>query len=239
MSGSKRFLRAAAGIAAGVCVFLCILLSVVYAQVTNANQMYSGFIQFADTSAKGVPASAYGAYAQALTQYMTGARDDLTVTAADGTAYPAFSEKEMAHMADVRGLVRGIGFLRFIFGGAGLLILGLMVWRRSRQGETREQALRAVVRYLAGGALVLFGLVLALGAWGFISFDSLFVAFHQVAFRNRLWLLNPRENLLIMLMPTRFFIWYARDIVFHCWPALAVMLAAMGAARYRAVSSDA
>ena len=71
------------------------------------------------------------------------------------------------------------------------------------------------------------------------AFEAAFIALHRLLFANNLWLLNPNRDLLIMLMPTRFFIWYARDIVFRCWPALAVMLAAMGAARYRAVSSDA
>ena len=223
MSTARRVFSAAAGIAAGVCVFLCILLSVVYTQVTNANLIYNGFLSYADTSAKGVPASAYGAYASALSGYMTGQRDDLTVTASDGSAYPGFSEKELLHMRDVRGLVRGLNILRFVLGGAGLAAFALLAWSRRRRGETWEQALRAVVGGLSGGALVLSGLALILAVWGFVSFDSLFVAFHHLVFRNRMWLLNPREDLLIMLMPTPFFAWYARQLLTACLPVLLCM----------------
>ena len=45
-----------------------------------------------------------------------------------------------------------------------------------------------------------------------IDFDSLFVLFHKVAFTNDLWLLDPRTDLLIRLMPIEFFISYAAII---------------------------
>ena len=45
-----------------------------------------------------------------------------------------------------------------------------------------------------------------------IDFNSLFVLFHQVAFRNDLWLLDPQTDLLIRLMPIEFFISYAAII---------------------------
>ena len=45
--------------------------------------------------------------------------------------------------------------------------------------------------------------------WGAVDFDSLFVLFHRLSFSNSLWLLNPRTDLLIRLMPTDFFIHYA------------------------------
>ena len=42
--------------------------------------------------------------------------------------------------------------------------------------------------------------------WAAIHFDSFFVTFHRIAFRNTLWVLNPRESLLIRLMPETLFI---------------------------------
>ena len=39
-----------------------------------------------------------------------------------------------------------------------------------------------------------------------IDFDGLFVTFHRIAFTNDGWLLNPRTDLLIRLMPESFFI---------------------------------
>ena len=53
----------------------------------------------------------------------------------------------------------------------------------------------------AAGALCL-GLLL----WGLIDFGSLFTVFHRLAFTNEGWLLDPRTDLLIRLMPTPFFV---------------------------------
>ena len=41
--------------------------------------------------------------------------------------------------------------------------------------------------------------------WAAVSFDGLFLTFHRVAFRNDLWLLDPRTDLLIRLMPSALF----------------------------------
>ena len=207
----------------GACAFLCMLSSIAYTQITNSSQMLKGFYQFADTSLKGVSATAYPDYAKAVTGYMTGAQADLTVKAADGTERPGFSERELAHMADVRGLVRGLNLFRFVTGGLALLGFGLNWWSGRKKGE-RETAMKAAVKGAAVGSYLLLGLLLALAVWGAVNFTGLFVTFHRVFFSNDLWLLNPREHLLIMLMPTPFFVWYVKQIALGCWPILALML---------------
>ena len=209
---------------AGMCAFLYSLSGIAYTQITNSSLMLNGFNQFADTSLKGVSASAYPDYAKAITGYMTGERNDLTVTAADGTERPGFSEKELAHMADVRGLVRGLNIFRYVNGALALLIFGAYCFV-GRRRESREALLRGLLRGMAAGAYVLLGMILALAVWGTVNFTGLFVTFHKVLFSNNLWLLNPREDLLIMLMPTSFFVWYAKKIVLACLPILAVMAA--------------
>ena len=52
----------------------------------------------------------------------------------------------------------------------------------------------------------------ALTVWAVIDFHSLFTLFHHAFFSNELWLLNPRQDLLLQLMPTGFFIDYAARI---------------------------
>ena len=221
-----RILKSLALATAGFCAFLCVLASVAYTQITSSAQMLNGFYQFADTSLKGVPASAYSDYATAITRYLAGQRDGLTVTAADGTERPGFSERELTHMADVRGLVQTLNALRYVCGGLALAGFGLYFYgETAKKGKSRETALHDILNGAAAGAYLLLGLILALVIWGAVDFNSLFLTFHRVMFRNDLWLLNPREHLLIMLMPTPFFVWYARQIALACWPALALMVA--------------
>ena len=50
------------------------------------------------------------------------------------------------------------------------------------------------------------GVVLIFGIWAAVNFNGLFVTFHKVAFRNDGWLLNPKTDLLIRLMPISFFV---------------------------------
>ena len=208
---------------AGLCAFLFVLSGIAYSQITNSAQMLSGFNQFADTSLKGVSASAYPDYADVITGYLTGQRNGLTVVAADGTERPGFSEKETRHMADVRGLVRSLSLFRYLTGGTAHVIPALFLCLE-RGKESREALLRDMLKGAAIGSYILLGVILALAVWGAVNFTGLFVTFHKALFRNNLWLLNPREDLLIMLMPTSFFVWYAGQIALACLPVLAVML---------------
>ena len=61
-------------------------------------------------------------------------------------------------------------------------------------------------RGILTGLRIMLGALLILLVWALIDFDGLFVAFHRTAFTNDGWLLNPRTDLLIRLMPLRFFI---------------------------------
>ena len=218
-----RFFRGFMLTLAGMCVFLYMLSGVAYTQITSSSQMLNGFNQFADTSLKGVPASAYPDYAKVITGYLTGKRNNLKVTAEDGTERPGFSEKELAHMADVRGLVRGLKVFLFVSGAVALLVFGTHLFLR--RSKTRKVLLRGLLKGAAAGAYVLLGVILALAVWGAVNFTGLFVTFHKVFFSNSLWLLNPREHLLIMLMPTPFFVWYAKQIALACLPIFALMAA--------------
>jgi integral membrane protein (TIGR01906 family) len=52
--------------------------------------------------------------------------------------------------------------------------------------------------------------VVLVGVLSLLDFDALWTRFHQIAFRNDLWLLDPRTDYLIMLFPEPF--WLAATI---------------------------
>ena len=45
-----------------------------------------------------------------------------------------------------------------------------------------------------------------MAVWAAVDFEGLFVTFHRVAFPQGGWVLDPRTDLLIRLMPVSFFI---------------------------------
>lgn len=129
---------------------------------------------------------------------LNGARDDLAMTAAvNGVEQPVFNEREIAHMADVKGLfdlerrVRAI----FVWLGLALLALGLPGpgWARRLMGAG-----------LIGQAFWLSLLAFA-AAWAAIDFNGVFLRFHGLLFANDLWQLNPATDLMIRMLPEKFF----------------------------------
>ena len=148
----------------------------------------------------GLPDQQYPEMGHMITDYLMGRRDDFQYyfTDSDGNMVVCFSAHEENHMADCRRLIGIAGSSRWILAGVSLvLIIAGIVLREYRKS-------------LANGVLAGFGvsvlMCLAGLAWGLMSFDSLFTAFHRLLFTNEGWILDARTDMLIRLMPTSFFV---------------------------------
>ena len=102
-----------------------------------------------------------------------------------------------------------------------LLAAGLVLLRRSRE------LLRGWCTVFVRVATVFLALIGALGFAALVDFNRFWTLFHQIFFRNDLWLLNPATSVLIQMVPEAFFsaivtkilIWFA--VVMIIWFALA------------------
>ena len=56
---------------------------------------------------------------------------------------------------------------------------------------------------LWGGSATL-AILLAVGLFALVGFDSLFLIFHQISFSNNLWQLDPRTDYLLIMFPLGF-----------------------------------
>ena len=101
-------------------------------------------------------------------------------------------------MADVRGLIRLDRTVLWISlaAAAALTVYGLLSRRTAPEFR----------RGIRAGLLIFAVLAGADALWALANFDGLFITFHRLAFTNDGWLLNPRTDLLIRLMPESFFI---------------------------------
>lgn len=137
-----------------------------------------------------------------LLDYLRDERDDLdvVVTLDSGAKEQMFNEREIMHMVDVKDLYSGAMLVKWIC--LGILVLGtaLMLWRFD---------LKMALTHLFRGyrvSLIVFGvLILALGAFVIIDFNRFWNLFHQVFFRNDLWILNPETDRMILMVPSYFF----------------------------------
>ena len=152
-------------------------------------------LQAAPPETSGLPEGEYPGVGTMTAEYLTGKREAFQYTVQGAEV---FQEHEAAHMADCRDLIRLDLLLCFGSGTAALLLAAAGLFRP----ETRTDCLRGMLRGLGGFAV----LGACFGIWALADFNGLFVTFHRVAFRNDGWLLNPKTDLLIRLMPTAFFI---------------------------------
>ena len=187
----------------GVILAWAVILFTVTAAVCgiagNGGLMASEMLKNAPPETTGLPEAEYAAVGQMTADYLTGRTEVFQHTFSDGhgAVYQCFQPHEAEHMADCRRLIRLAMALEGVFGVTvvGTLLMGLLM--RSR----RKGIARGVILGLRSAGIVGTGLL----AWGLIDFDGLFTAFHRIAFTNDGWLLDPRTDLLIRLMPTGFF----------------------------------
>jgi len=179
---------------------LALLAAAVYVPGTAEWVMRPLMEHFAPPEDTHLPAEEYGPVVGMITRYLQG--DEIPfqhVFLMNGAQYAAFNAKEQHHMADVQSLFhlcRTVGWT-----SAGVAIALAVILRRTFPWRIFRRTLIAIL------AAVTAVIILAC-----IDFDSLFILFHQLAFANDLWLLDPKTDLLIRLMPLEFFISYAAII---------------------------
>ena len=150
--------------------------------------------------------------------YMRGIEDGLNIeTTVGGERRLFFSEREIHHMDDVRLLFDGGRMLRNVSLALFLLTGAFLLWQK-RDGWT------AAMKCWRGAAFGLLGGFVVLGGVIAVSFSRAFTIFHEIFFNNDLWILDPRVDLLVNIVPTPFFI----DIALFIGVVYAALLALTG-----------
>ncbi|MGL5434710.1 MAG: TIGR01906 family membrane protein [Lachnospiraceae bacterium] len=132
--------------------------------------------------------------------YLRGNRDDLHVdTIVDGQAREFFNDREIAHMEDVRGLfLTAIAIRKVCLGLIAGCIIALIL--------TKADIRRGLPRQICIGTVAFFGVLALLTGIIATDFSKYFIIFHEIFFENDLWILDPRTDLLINIVPEPFFV---------------------------------
>lgn len=132
--------------------------------------------------------------------FLRGKRDHLHVfTVMGGEEREFFNEREIAHMEDVRKLfLGGLALRRICLIAAAVCAAVLWIWRREEFG-------RLFARSLCIGAGLFFAFALVIAGVISTNFSKYFVVFHKIFFDNDLWILDPRTDMLINIVPEPFF----------------------------------
>lgn len=183
-----------------------VLLSASIAGAVNCLWLYKyGFDKYDVGQTTGLADAELEKAARGLISYFNSDDEPISVTVVkDGEPFGLFNQREIAHLADVKGLIRLDYWLLL---GASVYALGYSGLSLSfRRPGYRHRLATGVV---AGSGLTL-ALMLALGLAVLLDFDRFFWQFHVISFSNDFWQLDPTQDYLIMLFPQGF--WYQATI---------------------------
>ena len=201
-----------------------LLLAFSVAWAVNDAALYAqGFAKYGISQRTGISEADLVRVGADLRRYFNSGEEPLAIRApVYGAERELFNQREVDHMRDVKGLVRGVYWVALAAGVyLGLSILAGLLWARQR-------SVYQLPRLLLAGSLVTVVLVAAVGLFALVGFDALFLVFHRISFANDLWQLDPRTDYLLIMFPTGF--WFDATIrVASTAVAGAVALAALGA----------
>ncbi|HEY33438.1 MAG TPA: DUF1461 domain-containing protein [Dehalococcoidia bacterium] len=176
----------------------------------NSHWLYtSGFERYDVSQNTGLSEVELERIATELIDYFNSPEEYVNITAnKDGQSFELFTEEEIIHFCDVKGLFR-LDF--YVLLGTGIFVVGYaavsLLWRRPQYWRGLAWAT------LVGGGITLV-LMLALGVGTLLDFDQLFLKFHLLSFSNEFW---STEGYMVLLFPHDF--WYNTAI--YCAAATA------------------
>lgn len=132
--------------------------------------------------------------------YLRGNRADLVVnTIVDGEEREFFNDREKAHMIDVQNLFMGGLWIRRIAMLVFVLAIVVLI-------KTKADWKRLLPKSFLIGLGIFIGITAGAGLLFLSDFNKYFTLFHEIFFSNDLWLLDPRTDLLIRMLPEGFFL---------------------------------
>lgn len=199
----KRLLRIVAA-AAGVLFILCLpvfLLTTNLRLAVNEAWLYEyGFNKYGVSEETGIAEGELARVARELIGYFNSGEESLriTVTTEEGDELDLFTEREVLHLGEVKGLIGLCYHLQqATFGYLAAFIAAGFIWQR------RRFSLPLTKLSFLGAALTIAMLII-LGIVALINFNWLFLEFHHLFFRSDYWMLQPTDYLL-RLFPQGFF----------------------------------
>lgn len=183
----KNPLRILSALAMGVFI-LCIpifLLTTNMAGAVNSARLYEyGFNRYEVSEATGIGDEDLLVVAREMIHYFNSEEEPIQITILAPGGEELFNEREVAHLKDVKGLIRLCYNLQVAtFGCLAVILIGGFVWQRRRFGPSLAKMA------LGGGALTI-ALLLLVGIAALVNFDWLFLNFHRLFFSGDSWILS-------------------------------------------------
>ncbi len=166
--------------------------------VFNSLWLYQyGFHKYDVSQTTGLAQAELDKAASGLIHYFNSGEEDIHLfVVKQGESFELFTEREIVHLRDVKGLIWLdyrvlLGTLIYILGYAGIEFV-------------RRKERRRLAWVMVRGSVLTLGLMLVLRLGILLDFNQLFLRFHLISFSNEFWQLDPTRDYLIMLFPQGF-----------------------------------
>lgn len=196
-----KVLHYALGILCSFCLMIILLITSVEAVTYWTPGFYEKeYTKYNVTSAVNMEMEDLLEVTDQMMAFLRGNREDLHVmTTVGGVEREFFNQREIAHMVDVQKLFLAALTLRNLCLGIAVLCVLLLFVLKSKVKQV-------LPRSICIGTGLFFALVCLLAGIISTDFSKYFVVFHKIFFSNDLWILNPRTDLLINIVPEPFFV---------------------------------
>ena len=129
-------------------------------------------------------------------KYLKDERQDLILhEEIDGVEIQVFEESELSHMRDVKTLFSNGFLIKNATMVISILCLAYLFFKDSR----------FVYRAVRAGSLLFLLVIGAIAVMAYIDFNGVFIIFHKMLFSNDLWIMDPKEDIMIQMLPLDFF----------------------------------
>lgn len=115
--------------------------------------------------------------------------------------FDLFNQKEIDHMVDVKNLIKATLLLEkisFFFIFFSIMIITYKNGYKQLFNLIYNIVYKSLILWSGIFFIVILGMI--------INFNSTFILFHKIFFRNDLWILDPRTDYLLIMFPERFFL---------------------------------
>ena len=183
----------------------------------NSPSLYNnGFERYSISRSTGITNADLRQVGADIRSYINSSDEPMDIqTSIFGVEQALFNPKEIAHMRDVKNLVRGVYILALV---SVIYLSTMTLFGFIKQG--RLFTLAIAKRLAIGGGLTMAMLIL-FSAVAAMGFDSLFIKFHEISFANDFWRLNPRTDYLVRIFPDNF--WFDATV----WVAMRAIVGAL------------
>ncbi len=186
-------------IALYVMLFILLLFTSLQAVVYNDTYFRWHYVNHEITKTTGMNIDELMVVTDKMMDYLIDKRDSLDMEATiNGRIEEVFGRREKLHMVDVKDLFLGGKFIRDLsFVILIISIFAMYMWKK--------EWLKSWLRHLGVFFIVAFIVIGILGGLFASDFNKYFTLFHELFFNNDLWLLNPKTDILINMVPEIFF----------------------------------